>query len=346
MNRFGLRATGGATAFIAVVTATTVALARPQRSESTQPIPRPAVAALARAFNDHRLVAIGEMHRNEQIHALIRSLLHDARFLPNGGDIVIEFGNARYQELMDRFIAGEDVPSEELVHVWRETVNILVWDAPVYERFFRTTQAVNRTREPAHRLRVVLADPPIDWKDIHDRPAWEQIAATRDQHAADVIDREVLNRGRSGLLIFGSGHVEHEGAFGGKPDRLHPTNLAALLEQSHPGTTFLVTADWMTKGLDARLAGWRPPVMVGLKGTWLGSTPVGPPGTPRLEDLADAFLYLGPTTSLTTSRPSPDIYRDRTYLRELLRRDAIQGGANSNELRQLSAKFLEGNGPM
>jgi hypothetical protein len=334
------RAIGGATGSIAVVAAMTVSPVGDQRSEALQPIPQPAVAAIARTFKDYRLVAIGEMHRNEQVHELVRSVLHDPRFLPNGGDIVVEFGNARYQGLIDRFIAGEDIPSEELVHVWRETVNILVWDAPVYERFFRTVQAVNRTRESADRLRVVLADPPIDWTTIHDRVAWEQVVATRDRHAADVIDREVLNRGRSGLLIFGSGHVEHEEAFEtpGQPDRSRQPNLAALLEQAHPGTTLFVTADWMTKALDARLAGWRPPVLVALKGTWLGNTHV----PPRLEDLADAFLYLGATTSLRTSRPSPEIYRDRTYLRELLRRDAIQGGANSNELRRLSAMFLEG----
>jgi len=338
------RATGCATGFLAVVAAMTAPAGRPQRSESAQPLPQPAVAAIVRAFNDHRLVAIGEMHRNEQIHELVRSVLHDPRFLPNGGDIVVEFGNARYQGLIDRFITGEDIPSEELVHVWRETVNILVWDAPVYEQFFRTVQAVNRTRESAHRLRVVLADPPIDWNNIHDRSTWEQIAATRDRHAADVIDREVLNADRSGLLIFGSGHVQHENAFEAneKPDRIRPPNLAALLQQAHPGTTLLVTADWMSKALDARLARWQPPVLVGLKGTWLGDTTIGPPGTPRLEDLADAFLYLGATTSLRTSRPSPEIYRDRTYLRELIRRDAIQGGANSSELRRLSAMFLEG----
>src|SRR5262245_42273640 len=100
----------------------------------------------------------------------------------------------------------------------------------------------------------------------------------------------------------------------------------------------------MTKALDARLAGWHPPVLVlGLKGTWLGNAHVGPPAdTPRLENLADSFLYLGPTTSLTTSVPSPEIYRDAAYLRELIRRDGIQGGANADELRRLSAMFLEG----
>jgi hypothetical protein len=86
--------------------------------------------------------------------------------------------------------------------------------------------------------------------------------------------------------------------------------------------------------------------LVRLKGTWLGRSHVGPStDAPRFEDLADAFLYLGATMSLTTSVPSAEIYRDVTYLRELIRRDGIQGGANSIELRRLRAMFLEGKSP-
>lgn len=95
----------------------------------------------------------------------------------------------------------------------------------------------------------------------------------------------------------------------------------------------------MTPQLDARLARWRAPALARLQGTWLGDVSVGPPtDTPRLEDLADAFLYLGPTSSLTTSMPRPEIYCDTAYLRELLRRDAIQGGANAAQLQRFEAK--------
>jgi len=41
----------------------------------------------------------------------------------------------------------------------------------------------------------------------------------------------------------------------------------------------------------------------------------------KFEDLADAFLYLGPADSLTRSWPSPESYRaDESYLRDLQRR--------------------------
>ncbi len=342
------RPTGIATVHAAVVTAAlalTVSAANGQRAARTEPRAVPAVTAVVPAFDTYPLVAIGEAHRNEQVHDFIAALVGDVGFLPKGGDIVVEFGNARYQNRMDSYIAGGKLDRKTLAPAWRDTVNILVWDAPVYERFFATVRDVNRTRQPATQLRVVLADPAIDWSTVRDRADWEQIVALRDRHFADVIEREVLTRGRPALLIFGSGHVENEKAFDryGKPARVRSANLAELLEAEHPGATFRVTADWMSPALDARLASWRPPALVLLKGTWLGAVHVGPPSqTPTLENIADAFLYLGPTSSLTTSTPSADVYADTTYLRELLRRDAIQGGANAAELRQLSARFLEG----
>lgn len=53
-------------------------------------------------------------------------------------------------------------------------------------------------------------------------------------------------------------------------------------------------------------------------------------------DLADEFLHLGPSASLTSSTPSLETYRDKAYLRELFRRNEIQGGANTAELQRLS----------
>ena len=317
-----------------------LAPAQAQRHDLPEPRVWPAVPGFINAFKDHRLVAVGEVHRNQQVHDLLVALVRNPAFLPGGGDVVVEWGNARYQGVMDRYVTGERVSRDELVPVWRETVNILVWDAPVYERFFATIRYVNERRPSGRRLRVLLADPPIDWAAILDRPSWERLAATRDRHAADVVEREVLARGHQALLIFGSGHVVRERAFG-KPSRPGELNLAAILDSRHPGETLFVLADWMTPQLDRRLARWRAPALALLPGTWLGDMSVGPP-TPRLEDLADAFLYLGPTSSLTTSMPRPEIYCDTVYFRELLRRDAIQGGANAAELQRLEVKCRAG----
>ena len=314
-----------------------------QSGAGTDPIPRPAVEEVLRDFRVHPLVAIGEAHRNQQLHDFIVSLVTDPRFLQTVDDIVVEFGTARHQDIIDRYIAGDSVPPSELRRVWRDTVNILVWDAPVYETFFRTVRTVNQ-RNQKRRLRVLLADPPIDWDHVqHDD--WERVAAVRDEHAAAVVEREVLAKTHRALLIFGSAHVTRDTTF--DADRAvagRQPNLAELIEARHAGSIFLIWAHmpgWRASQLDPHLASWTKPALARLQGTWLGASAVGPPGTPTFEQFADGFLYLGPTKSLTTSLPAQSIYSDLTYLRELLRRDQIEGSFNATELAHLRKKYLK-----
>ena len=332
------------TAVVAAALVVSASSADGQRVSPTEDRGQPAAAAIISALDSFPVVAIGEVHRNQQLHDFLVRLLHDPRCLSTGGDLVVEFGNARYQDRVDRYVAGASIGKHALAQVWRDAVNILVWDAPVYERLISTVRQVNRARSPERRIRVVLAEPGIDWSLIHDRATWERIAGTRDRHAADVIEREVLARGRRAILVFGSGHVQRESAFDDVPPRPRAPNLIELLEAEHPGAAFLVTADWMSPALDARLARWSPPTLLSLRGTSLGQVH-SPAQAPSLESLADAFLYLGPAASLTTSTPAPEIYADTAYLRELLRRDAIQGGMNAAELHRLAVRFLKANRP-
>lgn len=102
-------------------------------------------------------------HGNEQGHAFRLALIRDRRFAASVNDIVVEFGSARYQDLMDRFVNGGDVPAQELRRAWQDTtVTTAVWDRPIYEEFFRAVRDVNAALPPGRRLRVLLGDAPID----------------------------------------------------------------------------------------------------------------------------------------------------------------------------------------
>src|SRR5258708_19115142 len=107
-----------------------------------KPAPRNAVQAILGAFDRYPLVALGEFHRNQQEHDFILSLLRSPDFPSKANDIVVEFGTARYQDLTDRYIEGGPVTLDQLKPVWRDTVNILVWDAPVYQRFFEAIREI------------------------------------------------------------------------------------------------------------------------------------------------------------------------------------------------------------
>jgi len=68
--------------------------------------------AVLAAFRRHRIVAVGEVH-GQQDDAL-QTLLLDPRLPAVVNDIVVEFGNALYQPTMDRFVAGPAVEDRDL----------------------------------------------------------------------------------------------------------------------------------------------------------------------------------------------------------------------------------------
>jgi hypothetical protein len=309
--------------------------------------PQDAMHAVLAAFDRYDLVALGEAHRNQNVHDFALALIRSADFPEKVNDIVVEFGNGRYQSVMDRYVDGADVPARELRRVWRDTVNILVWDAPVYERFFSVVREVNQHLPKVRRIRVLLGDPDFDWGRIESREQWEKVAAQRDTHAADIIVKEVVQKRRKALLFYGSQHLTRESAYLAFGGRTQAPNLTETLERDHDRKVFVIWPEmtgWGEIGESyGRLAGWRVPSVALVKGTWLGGKTLGPPGeAPRLQELADAFLYLGPVRSLRQSVPPAKLYRDAAYLAELKRRDSIIGGFNSDELLQWTKHLSSG----
>ena len=79
------------------------------------PKPRPAIDAIFKAFDTHSIVLLGEVHWNLQQHRFIQRLLRDPRLPNTVSDIAVEFGNSLYQPLIDRYVAGDDVPLDSFV---------------------------------------------------------------------------------------------------------------------------------------------------------------------------------------------------------------------------------------
>src|SRR5215211_7768556 len=122
-----------------------------------------AISGILDAFRSHQIVALGEGgHGSLQSHAFRLALIRDPRFAAVVNDIVVEFGSARYQAVMDRFVSGGDVPDTELRKAWQDTTQGPLWDVPIYEEFFRAVREVNGSLAPERQLRVLLGDPPLD----------------------------------------------------------------------------------------------------------------------------------------------------------------------------------------
>jgi hypothetical protein len=168
--------------------------------------PPDAVKELIASFAGANLVALGERHWVREDSDFRSRVVHDPAFAEAAADIVVEFASALHQGLLDRFVAGGDVPVNELSKVWRDT-QPGAWDSPVYEEFLYAVRQVNAGLAPGRRLRVLAADPPFVWKDSCDKGEMREWIEGRDRFAAALIEREVLHRQRKALLVFGALHV-------------------------------------------------------------------------------------------------------------------------------------------
>jgi hypothetical protein len=325
------------------------------------PVPVDAVDGILAAFSSFPLVALGETHRLQEESDFLTALLHHPAFPDTVDAVVVEFGNALHQPLVDRFVAGEPVANATLRPVWRDVVGSLygMLDAPMYEQFFRTVRALNRRLPPTKRLRVLLGDPPVDWARATRTEDVQPWLGRRDEHYAEVVTREVLDRGGRALLVAGASHFFRISEFDPRAGV-----VVQRLERQQPGTSFVAlphcgfaeTPEFVA--LEARLAAWPVESLARLEGTWLGAVDArdvlgagtvaewggftGRDGQPvervTLEDIVDAYLYLGPRAALTLSAPNPAIYRgDPAYLAELQERWRLLWG-NQLEAERLFAE--------
>jgi hypothetical protein len=279
------------------------------------------------AFKTHHLVGIGEAHQLQNHHDALTLLLTDPRLPGVVDDIVVEFGNALYQDTIDRFVSGQLVDNADLRPVWRNTTQSPgeTWDAPVYEQFFRTVRAVNAPLSPRRQMRVLLGDPPLDWSTVTSFRQLRTVAGPqRDTHPASVIKTQVLASGHRALICYGMDHLTHGGS------------LAGILERA--GERPYVIADFVPAagdpgGLARRFSRYARDTVIPTAGTWLGSVDAGLISNGqcglRLEAIFDAVLYLGQPENLTASWPNPAIFLDPVYWKELQHRNALQGNRMS-----------------
>lgn len=332
------------------------------------PVILPAIDGILRAFETHSLVGIGDDHGLAQEEDFYVALVHDPRFARDVGNVVVEFGDASEQAIMDRYVAGEDVPYSDLRKVWTNTIG---WFPPPfklgYANFFAQIRATNRTLPPEQRIHVWLGDPPLslladgkDWMSIKDRAEFKPVAGSRDKYPADLIDAKILARNKKTLIIYGTWHFNSDHTLA--PLIGPAPSLRMLIEANHPGMLFVITpySGFLDKRCDAAFevdaTSWPIPGLVTpVRNTALDNAtqrvkcPILPhdPMPPGLTDQqkvqlgknaermaagvdGDALLYLGPARSLTTSPNLPDIYLDDGYRQDVARHMAIIGPPNAD----------------
>lgn len=294
--------------FLLVVLAQTLP-AEPPQAAARQAVPVNMREAIFEAFRSYRVVAIGDAHGNLRGESFQLALIRDPRFAEVVNDILIETGNSRYQDVVDRYIAGEDVPEDALRRAWLDTTQQQVAQLQVPE-VVRVVRNLNASRSPDRRLRVLVGEPPIEWARMqtpNDFTKWDaKPTSDRDWFAADLIRKEVLRKNRRVLALYGSGHFFR---------KVVKQSLVTLLEK---GGTRVFTI-WTNAAADMSVmqpsvGSWPMPSLTHIRGTVLGRVGLaeylGPNSgdVPRqwlapMEEQFDAVLYLGPLTVITLDRP-------------------------------------------
>jgi len=280
----------------------------------------PVIAEIAKQFAQHPLIMIGELHRWEQLHAFMREMIRNPDFICRADDIVVEFGNSRLQPLADTYISGGNIMEGQLQSLWRETSVPLTWNSPVYQGFYETVREINQKHLCDHPIRVVLADPPLDWSKIKNAKDYQRWA-DRDASYADVVEREVLAKHHRAFLLAGQFHAVKQIPEGDEDG----VRAAGLIEEKHPGALFSIMA---VPPAVAEAMHMGPPASFKIvRGTELERADFSMIATmnprkkwPPISDVVDGLLYVGEQTFLY---PSPTIYLEPTYQRELRRHAAI-----------------------
>lgn len=332
---------------LAAAAVNAAAQAEPRRAVRIDPID-----GVVEAFKSHHVVMLPGGHGSRLFHDLLLAAARDPRLQGTLTDIVVEFGSSRYQDLIDRFMRGEEIPDKALRQAWQNTVMAgVVNDGPYVEEFYRAIRALNATLPQEKRYRVLGGDPPIDWEHVTTKADVRKWVVRRDTFAADLIHREVVERGRRALVVYGQGHFPRKELMANYDMSNWQAQTMTSLLEAKGITPFVILSDAgkETPALQPDIASWPPGSLTLVRGTVLGAAdftvfvggdndrfairgvddfvkiPKEQHKPMRMEDQADAILWMGVTRPGAPVLLSKETCADPNYLPMRISRIALAG---------------------
>lgn len=318
-------------------------------SAQNTPVGMEGIKTIINFYDQKPIVAIGETHGHLQLYQFLSELVQTKEFYTNVNDILIESGNALYQDTLDKYIFGGNVAFDDLQKVWLNTTQSPVdpWSNDVYYKFLTTVRELNSRLPDKHKIRIVAADPPILWTDVKSNEDYLSARGDRNEYYAQRAITEVLSKNRTALLINGGAH------FGNHNSR----TVNQRIEARYPNTVTVILARsglWEGNEDKEKELNWATGTLVKVKNTWIGLLPgprrvamvapstnnasdsssistqvpsqpvLGPPSKYKRQDYFDYLLYLGTAADLAYGSIDPSIYASETLWIELNRRSMIR----------------------
>ena len=314
-------------------------------------VPVDPVDGIVEAFRTHQVVMLPGGHGSQRFHDLLLKVLRDPRVPGTVTDVVVEFGTSRYQDLIDRFVRGDALPAAAIRRAWQDTTNAgVVNDNPYVEEFYSAVRVMNAGLTKEKRYRVLGGDPPIDWDNVLTAADLRKWVVRRDTFAADLIHREVIERGRRALVVYGQAHFPRKEVLTNYDmSDWQAQTMTSLLEAAGI-RPFVIQSDSGKGAVDLQpdIASWPVMSLTLVRGTVLGAAdftvfngandrfairgvddfvkiPKDQYKLMRMEDMADAILWNGVTAPKTPILLSKETCADPAYLPMRLHRIAIGG---------------------
>jgi hypothetical protein len=238
-------------------------------------VPVDPVDGIAEAFKTHNIVMLPGGHGDKRFHDLLLRVLRDTRIQGTVTDIVVEFGTSRYQDVIDRFLRGDDLPAGVLRHAWQDTtIAGSTNDGPYVEEFYESVRALNATLSKDKQFRVLGGDPPVDWDNVVTKQDLRKWTVRRDSFAADLIHSDVVARGRRALVVYGHQHFPRKEILTNYDMSNWQAQTMTSLVESRPGArVFVILAEGTPEvmKLQPDMAAWRPLSLALVRGTVLGA---------------------------------------------------------------------------
>jgi len=317
--------------------------------------PKPAVRldpipAILDAFRTYQLVSFPGGHTDGNgAMGLLHQLIKNPGFAGTVNDIVVEFGSSRYQDLMDRYVRGDDVPIAQVRLAWLNAVQAGVsLDNANTDAFFKLVRDTNASLPPDKKIRVLLGDPPIDWDNVKNKADLRKWIVQRDSYPAHLVQREVLDRKRRALLVYANGHLQKKEILTNYDmSDWQSQTIVSLLERA--GTrVFTVRAEGSLKEWQPDTASWKSPALTIIRDTVLGAADYSEYEDPgqryrirgiddfvplpkeqwarmRAEEVIDAVLYFGPDSDRSNAPLMRSLCDDPSYLKMRMERIAVAG---------------------
>ncbi len=262
------------------------------------------------------VVAIGEAHWYGDLFEKMTDVLLDSELDGTFSHLFIEFGNAKHQDLIDNYLAGQTITDTELAAVWLDSVAFPAWMHPCYGEFFQKLRAVNSKRKVP--IKIVLTEPSFNWQDIKHSRELSKLNAQRDQALVEGVEKQTLESDLGVVVLVGARHILKSSSALAFMSKHKNKSFGNLAKQAFGERYVSVWPHILPEALNVPAHGIYSIAYPLLnKRSFLDLIPKKPPLNPyafiNLDELIDAYWYLGPQTRQldTTEASIPPMWKLR-----------------------------------